>query len=268
MNEAIELNTEKMQAEVRDGIGWMIFNNPKRRNALSLDMWEAIAAILDSFQEDDSVRVVVMKGAGDKAFVSGADISQFEKNRSDAGQAERYSAVSASAREKLAGLDKPLIAMIQGFCLGGGLGITLNADIRIASENAQLGIPAARLGIAYGYESLKLLVDLVGPSHAKEILFSARRLSAAEALHIGLLNRVVPAGELEDAVCGLAAKIASNAPLSVKASKRTIGEILKDPSDRDLDAIAEFAKTCFDSQDYTEGRTAFMEKREPKFIGR
>jgi len=268
MTGKIQLNTEKMQAEVQTGIGWMIFNNPKRRNALSLEMWEAISAILDSFQQDNSVRVVVMKGAGDKAFVSGADISQFKENRNNAEQAEHYSNVSASARQKFTELDKPLIAMIQGYCLGGGLSVALNADIRIASSTAQLGVPAARLGIAYSYESLKQLVDLVGPSHTKEILFSARRLSATEALQIGLVNRVVPADELEDDVYKLAARIASNAPLSVTASKRTVCEILKNPSDRNLDALAEFVKICFDSKDYTEGRTAFMEKREPKFIGR
>lgn len=264
----MQLNTDKMIAEVRDGVGWMTFNNPARRNALSLEMWEAIAAILDSFQRDDSVRVVVMKGAGDKAFVSGADISQFKDHRSNAEQAERYSAVSSEAREKLASLDKPLIAMIRGYCLGGGLTVALNADIRIASEDSQLGIPAARLGIAYGYDSLSQLVDLIGPSFAKEIIFSARRFSAEEALRIGLVNRVLPVDKLEENVRELAAVIVSNAPLSVKASKMTIGEVLKDPGDRDFEAIDRISKICFDSQDYVEGRNAFMEKRTPKFIGR
>jgi enoyl-CoA hydratase/carnithine racemase len=264
----MKLNTEKMIAETGDGIGWMIFNNPERRNALSLEMWEAIAAILDSFQRDDAVRVVVMKGAGDKAFVSGADISQFEDQRKNAEQAERYSAMSSEARQKLASLDKPLIAMIRGYCLGGGLSVAMSADIRIASEDAQLGIPAARLGIAYGYESLEQLVNLVGPSFAKEILFSARRFSAKEALRIGLVNRVVPVDELEGTVCELADTIASNAPLSVKATKMTVAEVLKDPSARNLKAVEQIVKTCFDSQDYAEGRQAFLEKRKPKFNGR
>lgn len=268
MSTNIELKTEKMVAEIQDGIGWMIFNNPGRRNALSLEMWEAIATILDSYHANDSVRVVVMKGAGDKAFVSGADISQFDKNRSNAEQAEQYSQFVSGARQKLADLEKPLIAMIKGYCLGGGLSVALNADIRIASEDSQFGIPAARLGIAYGYESLKQLVDLVGPSYAKEIVFSARRLTASEALRIGLINHVVTVDKLEGTVCELAAAIVSNAPLSVKASKLTIKEILKDPDERDLDSINQFVKKCFNSQDYAEGRTAFMEKRKPNFVGR
>ncbi len=263
----MKLNTDKMIAESGDGIGWMIFNNPERRNALSLEMWGGITTILDSFQQDDSVRVVVMKGVGDKAFVSGADISQFKDQRKNAEQAERYTAMSAEARLKLASLDKPLIAMIRGFCLGGGLSVAMNADIRIAAEDAQLGIPAARLGIAYGFGSLEQLMNLVGPSFAKEILFSARRFSAEEALRIGLVNRVVPVDELEGAVCELANSIASNAPLSVKATKMTVAEVLKDPSDRNLDAIEQMVKTCFDSQDYTEGRQAFIEKRKPQFKG-
>lgn len=264
----MRLKTDKMIAESKNGIGWMIFNNPERRNALSLEMWEGISTILESFERDDSVRVVVMKGAGNKAFVSGADISQFDDKRSNEEQVAQYSATLSRAREHMVALDKPLIAMIRGYCLGGGLTVALNADIRVASEDSQFGIPAARLGIAYGYESMKHLVDLVGPSFAKEMVFSARRLSAKEALEIGLINRVAPADSLEMTVLELADSIASNAPLSVKASKMTIREVLKDASERDLDAVKAFVKKCFDSQDYVEGRNAFMEKRKPNFIGR
>jgi enoyl-CoA hydratase/carnithine racemase len=158
--------------------------------------------------------------------------------------------------------------MIRGYCLGGGLSVAMSADIRIASEDAKLGIPAARLGIAYGLESLEQLVNLVGPSFAKEILFSAKHFSAEEALRIGLVNRVVPVDELEGAVCELAATIASNAPLSVKATKMTVAEVLKEPSTRNLEAVEQIVKTCFDSQDYAEGRQAFIEKRKPRFNGR
>ncbi|MEE9273783.1 MAG: enoyl-CoA hydratase [bacterium] len=268
MEKAMELATDKMLAEAEEGIGWMIFNNPERRNALSLEMWEAIPQILDAFAEDGGVRVVVMKGAGDKAFVSGADISQFEERRSNAEQAAIYTAALEGAKEKLAGFPKPLIAMIRGFCLGGGLSVALNADLRIASDDAQLGIPAGRLGIAYGFDSLRQLVDLVGPSCAKDILFTARRLGAAEALRIGLLNRVVAAGALEGAVREAALTIAGNAPLSVKAAKVCIGEVVKDPAERDLAEVERLGKACFDSQDYAEGRRAFMEKRKPVFTGR
>ena len=224
----MQLLTEKMAFEVDGGIGWMIFNNPERRNALSLEMWGAIAEILDNYEADDDIRVVVMKGAGDRAFVSGADISQFAKNRSNAEQAAEYTRISEEAKQIMMGMKKPLIAMIRGYCLGGGLGIALNADIRVAADDSQFGIPAGRLGIAYGFDNLKQLVDLVGPAKAKEILFTARRIQAAKALEIGLVNEVVPVDELENYVVDMASTIANNAPLSVKASKLTIGEVVKD----------------------------------------
>lgn len=264
----MRLSTEKMAFETSAGIGWMIFNNPERRNALSLEMWGGMAEILRAFEADDAVRVVVMKGAGEKAFVSGADISQFEKNRSSAEQAAEYARVSEEARRVMEGMKKPLIAMIRGYCLGGGLGVALQADIRVASDDSQFGIPAGRLGIAYGFDGLKRIVDLVGPAKAKEIMFTARRVTAANALDIGLVNAVAPAEELEGVVKDMAAVIAGNAPLSVRASKLTIDEVAKDGADRDLAMIERLSRECFDSDDYREGRTAFMEKRKPVFTGR
>ena len=264
----MRLSTEKMAFETSAGIGWMIFNNPERRNALSLEMWGGVAEILRAFEADDAVRVVVMKGAGEKAFVSGADISQFEKNRSSAEQAAEYARVSEEARRVMEGMKKPLIAMIRGYCLGGGLGVALQADIRVASDDSQFGIPAGRLGIAYGFDGLKRLVDLVGPAKAKEIMFTARRVTAANALDIGLVNAVAPAEELEGVVKDMADVIAGNAPLSVRASKLTIDEVAKDGADRDLAMIERLSRECFDSDDYREGRTAFMEKRKPVFTGR
>lgn len=264
----MRLSTEKMAFETSAGIGWMIFNNPERRNALSLEMWGGMAEILRAFEADDAVRVVVMKGAGEKAFVSGADISQFEKNRSSAEQAAEYARVSEEARRVMEGMKKPLIAMIRGYCLGGGLGVALQADIRVASDDSQFGIPAGRLGIAYGFDGLKRLVDLVGPAKAKEIMFTARRVTAANALDIGLVNAVAPAEELEGVVKDMADVIAGNAPLSVRASKLTIDEVAKDGADRDLAMIERLSRECFDSDDYREGRTAFMEKRKPVFTGR
>ncbi len=263
----MKLNTEKMTAEKADGIGWMTFNNPARRNAMSLEMWQAVEVILDDFEGDETVRVVVMKGAGGKAFVSGADISEFKEKRANAEAAAEYASVSEGARARMATLHKPLIAMIDGFCLGGGLAIALNADMRFASEGAQFGVPAARLGIAYAFDSLRRLVTLVGPAMANEIMFTADRLNAETALRIGLINRVIPADDLEATVRELATTIVNNAPLSVNASKVTIKEILKDPEDRDMDGLADIAKACFDSADYAEGRQAFMEKRPPVFTG-
>jgi len=264
----IKLDTDKMIAEKDGAVGWVTFNNPERRNAMSLEMWSALATILDAYEADDEIRVIVMKGAGDKAFVSGADISQFEKERANADAAERYNQISNAGRQRLSNLEKPLIAMIRGFALGGGLAVAMAADLRIASADSQFGIPAARLGIAYGADGLNRLYQLVGPSAALDILFSARRLPAEEALRIGLINRIVPAAELEATVRDYAANLSINAPLSMRASKLTIRELGKPPAERDQELLKKLMQQCFDSADYTEGRQAFMEKRKPVFTGR
>jgi enoyl-CoA hydratase len=264
----MQLSTDKMQARQDGAIGWMIFNNPARRNAISLEMWEAIGQILTAYATNDSVRVVVMRGAGGKSFAAGADISQFAEQRNNAEAAERYSQISASGRQALASLDKPLIALIEGFCMGGGLGIAMHADLRIASHDSEFGIPAAKLGLGYHYSTLKPLVDLVGPSAAKLILFSGRRFKAEEALRMGLINQILARAELESAVVDLANEIATNAPLTVTAVKATVAEIVKDQADRDMAKIDRMIAACFDSQDYAEGRTAFMEKRKPRFKGK
>lgn len=260
--------SDKMLKEKTGAIGWMTFNNPERHNAVSLEMWEAAASILADFADDGDVRVIVVTGAGGKAFVSGADISEFEKERNTEEQRRAYSALSERVNEALTSMEKPVIAMINGFCLGGGLGTALTADIRIAADDAQFGIPAARMGLGYPFRGLKALVDLVGPACAKEIMFTARRFSAAEALGMGLINRVVPVAELEDTVREMASGIAQNAPLTVRASKAIIGEALKDAEARDMALCASLAEACMASEDYKEGRRAFMEKRKPAFVGR
>ena len=264
----IELDTTRMMARIDSGIGWIIFNNPARRNAVSLDMWSALATIVGRFASDPAVRVAVMAGAGDKAFVSGADISEFEKHRASADAEAEYNRISAAAQRALAGFDKPLVAMIQGYCIGGGLAVAMQADIRIASDDSQFGIPAARLGLGYGLSSVRSLVNLVGPAFAKEILFTARRFSSDEALRIGLVNRVVARADLETSVRDLAETIAGNAPLTVGAAKAAIDTALKDAGERDVAAIEARVRVCFDSDDYVEGRRAFMEKRVPAFHGR
>jgi enoyl-CoA hydratase len=258
----------KMLAAKDGGIGFITFNQPEKRNAMSVEMWQGLAEILDDFSADAAVRVVIMTGAGDKAFVSGADISQFEKQRANADAQEEYARVTSGGRSKLATFSKPLIAGIRGFCLGGGLAIAMQADLRIASEKSQFGIPAARLGIAYAFDGLRTLVQLVGPAHARMILYTGTRMGADEAARIGLINRAVPDESLADTVLDLARTIAGNAPLSVAANKLCIDNILEDPADRDLDAIARAGRACLDSADYREGRTAFMEKRQPRFQGR
>ena len=264
----IKLSTDRMIAEKDGPIGWMIFNNPERRNAVSHEMRLAIMEILDDFSHDDSVRVVVMKGAGDKAFVSGADISQFEKTRATPKDRKHYGAISQQVQDRYAALEKPLIAMIHGYCLGGGLRTALNADIRIASDDAEFGVPAGRLGIAYDFDSVRKLVEAVGQSRAKAILLTARRYSAEEALQMGLVNQVVPRAELEHAVRGVALTIADNAPLSIRASKATVAQVVKDAQDRDMARCVAMIEACFTSEDYVEGRRAFMEKRKPVFKGR
>ncbi len=264
----METGTDKILSRIKDGVAWLTINNPERRNAISLEMWERIGELAAIYDADDAVRVVVLTGAGDKAFASGADISQFEESRSNAEASERYTEMSAGAREQIGNLRKPVIAMIRGFCLGGGIALALKADLRIASTDAQFGIPAAKLGLAYGFDGLRALTNLVGPSIAKEFLFTARRFSAPEALRFGLVNRVTEASELESVVQDAARMIAENAPLTIQSAKLTINEILKDPNARDMAALDDLKRVCMDSQDYAEGRRAFMEKLKPVFFGR
>jgi enoyl-CoA hydratase len=258
----------KMLAAVEDGVGLITFNQPEKRNAMSIEMWDGLTAILDAWIDDPAVRVVVLTGAGDKAFVSGADISQFEKNRSNADAQRDYDRLTTAGRAKLGAFPKPIIARINGFCLGGGLGIAMTADIRVASASSAFGIPAAKLGIAYNFQMVGRLVSLIGQANARAMLFGGLRMDAAEALRIGLVNQVVPDAELEATVAKMARNIAGNAPLSVRGMKLVVDTVMRDPSDRDLDAVNEAIAACFNSADYIEGRTAFMEKRPPKFQGR
>jgi len=258
----------KMLADIEDGVGLITFNQPEKRNAMSVQMWQGLGDILDAFAEDDGVRVVVLTGAGSKAFVSGADISQFEKDRANANAQVEYDKLTSAGREKLANFPKPVIARIRGFCLGGGLGIAMQADIRIAAIDSEFGIPAARLGIAYGYDMVRKLVSLVGPAHARTLLYTGTRIDATEAQRIGLVNKVVSDEELSDVVVDLARTVADNAPMSIRAAKIAINEVTKMDRDRNVEAVNAAIAACFDSADYREGRTAFMQKRAPKFVGR
>jgi enoyl-CoA hydratase/carnithine racemase len=267
MMQQFEFAEGKILASIADGVGRVVFNQPEKRNAMSVNMWEGMGQALDIFGADASVRCVVLQGAGDKAFVSGADISQFDKVRSNADAQQEYDKITSAGRLKLMNYEKPVIAQIRGFCMGGGLGIAMSTDIRIASDDSQFGIPAAKLSIAYGFDMVRALVDLVGPAHAHMILMSGERFDAAEAERIGLVNKVVPVDQLEATVAKLTATLAGNAPLSLKTNKATVKAVCADRSDRDMAKIKTAMAACFDSNDYKEGRRAFMEKRKPAFTG-
>jgi enoyl-CoA hydratase/carnithine racemase len=258
----------KILQDIADGVGVITFNNPEKRNAMSLDMWEGLGQALSELRDREEVRVVVLVGAGDKAFVSGADISQFEKTRHNAQASEEYARRSAAQRAMLADYPKPTIACIRGFCLGGGMQVAMLSDIRFAAEDSQFGIPAAKLGIAYGYDGLRHLVSLVGPSWARLLMYTGMRIGSAEAQRIGLVDRVLPDGQLWEATMEIAGSISANAPLAIKAAKITIAQVLKDPAERNMAAIKEIGSACMDSEDFREGRRAFMEKRKPEFKGK
>jgi enoyl-CoA hydratase/carnithine racemase len=263
----IDSGTEKMLAHVEGGIGWMTYNNPARHNAMSYDMQIAVPRILGAFASDPDVHVIVVQGAGDKAFVSGADISEFSEKRTTVAARADYDDALAAAWASWRTVDTPIVAMIRGYCIGGGLLTAMQADIRIAADDSQFGVPAAKLGLGYAYGGVEQLMDLVGPAWTAEILFSARRLQAEEARAIGLVNRVVPVGDLEATVRELAAAIAANAPLTVQACKAAIREARKDPAHRDLESVDRMVEACFRSEDYLEGQAAFAEKRVPEFRG-
>ena len=249
-------------------IGHLVFNNPEKRNAMSLEMSLAAADVLEDFLADDAIRVIVLSGAGGKAFVSGSDISKFEQARATKEQVENYTKTGERFRSLLKNSAKPTIAMISGYCLGGGMAVALNCDLRICTEDASFGIPAAKLGIGYAADRLGQLIDLVGPAAAKDLLFTGRRCNADEALRLGIVNYVVPAADLAEFVESYAKNIAGNAPLSIIAAKRVIEEYIKDSDKRDTALCEQVVAACFASQDYVEGRRAFMEKRKPNFTGK
>jgi enoyl-CoA hydratase len=258
-----ELITRKEKA-----IGWVIFSNPTKFNAVSHDMWMALPGKIAAFDADPEVRMIVITGDGDKAFISGADISQFEKTRGSAEAQAIYNQAVVKAYEAPVNCSKPVVAKIRGICMGGGLGLASACDVRIAAEDAVFRMPAARLGLGYNFTGITRFVQLLGQANTSDIFFSARKFDATDALSMGFVNRVVPVADLDREVAAYCELIAENAPLTMAAAKFAIRQTGLDPAARDLDHAARMIEACFSSEDYREGRRAFMEKRKPNFTGK
>jgi enoyl-CoA hydratase len=261
------MTTEKMLSRSENGVGYITFNNPEKHNAVSIEMWDALVTILNDFKNNKDIRVIVLNGAGGKSFVSGADISEFDKERSSKEALLNYNKRTRIVYELLETFPKPTIAMINGYCIGGGLNLAVCCDIRICSQKSKFAMPAAKLSLGYPFSSIKRLFDIMGPGMAKHFMFTADRINADEALTCGLVQKLVPEDTLEIFVNEYALTISKNAPLTIRAMKQIGIEILKNPDDRDLELCEELASVCFDSEDYKEGRNAFMEKRPANFKG-
>jgi len=265
----LNLPSDKMIARKDGAVGHAIFNNPERHNAVSLEMWDALDVILEAFEDDADIRLVVLSGAGGKAFVSGADISKFEQERGSKEATEHYNARVKTIYERIENFAKPTIAMINGHCIGGGLNLAVCSDLRICTTNSKFAMPAAKLALGYPYHAIRRLMAAIGPAAAKQLMFTAKSIDAETAFRLGFVQDVVPAEHIEDHVSEIAATIANNAPLTVKAMKFIGTQVMEpDPAKRDFDRCDALVAACFASEDYVEGRRAFMEKRKPDFKGR
>lgn len=263
-------STPQLKSYRQGSTGWLVLNRPERRNALSAEMWRALPELIGLVAANSAVRSIALRGEGGEAFAAGADISEFAANRDDAGAARAYDAMTIEVFTALQGCAKPVLAVIKGFCIGGGLALALACDLRIASERSIFALPPARLGLAYPQAGLRQLLATVSPARAKELLFTARRVDAAEAERIGLVNTVVPAASLTAEATSLLALLDANAPLSIAAAKGMINALsgVAPAGPADDPQLATLASACFDSEDYKEGRQAFLEKRPPLFVGR
>jgi enoyl-CoA hydratase len=253
----------------KDGpVGHIIFNNPAKLNAVSLDMWDAVHGLLTGYAADAAIHVVVVSGAGGKAFVSGADISKFESERANMEAQKRYDSISTKSYDLLYNFPKPTLAKITGYCIGGGMNLAGCCDLRFCNEGARFGVPAAKLGLGYGFERVRRLSESIGLSKTLEVIYTGRQFSAQEALDMGFVQRVTADSDLEAAVAETTTFIAQNAPMTIALAKAAAREIGKPEAERNFARLDAMVKACFDSQDYVEGRRAFMEKRKPNFQGK
>jgi enoyl-CoA hydratase len=262
------MQDQKLYGRREGQVGHVVFNNPAKLNAVSLDMWDGLLDILKGYEADPEIRCVVVSGAGGKAFVSGADISKFESERANAEAQERYNTISGAGYEALYNFSKPTIAKITGYCIGGGMNLAACCDLRFCNDGARFGVPAAKLGLGYGFLRIERLSRIVGLPRAMEFLFTARQYSSKEAYEMGLVQGIAADAELDALVAGVTATISQNAPLTIALAKASAREIAKPESKQDHAKLEKMAKACFDSEDYQEGRRAFMEKRKPMFKGK
>ena len=255
-----------LQTYTQGHVGHVVFCNPKKFNAMNYDMWAALPQVMQGFVDDANVRVIVLSGAGDKAFVSGADISQFDTMRT--GDANIvYSQATEAGYAAVLDCPKPTVAQIQGICMGGGLGLALNCDVRICASNAKFRMPAGRLGLGYAFDGVKRFTEIVGVGHTADLFFSARIFDALDALAMGLVKQVVEHDALASNVLTYTDTVSQNAPLTLAAAKRALLELRKNPAQRDMALMQAMVDACFASQDYQEGRQAFAAKRAPVFKG-
>ena len=264
---AIPTTSERIVARKEGAIGWLVFNNPAKHNAISMDMAEAVPAVMRGFEDDPEIRAIVIAGAGEKAFAAGSDISGFESVRADPQKNKHYNDVNERSYNAVYECTKPTVAMIRGYCIGGGLDFATSCDVRFCSDNAVFAVPAGKLGLGYGHEGILRFGRVIGYMRARDLFLSGRRLGADEALRLGLVHRVIPLAELEAETTAYAQSIADNAPLTLAAIKRAFLEYEKDPALRDLASAQAMIDACFKSADYVEGRNAFAAKRKPQFKG-
>lgn len=268
MTEVEDYADGRLKFRYRDGVAAVTFNNPDRLNAMSYTMWQALGNIADRLATDDGVRVLTLEGAGNRAFVSGADISEFGENRSTPENTKRYGEAVARADISIGNLPFPTVALIRGYCIGGGLGIAMRCDLRLARDDAKFAITAVKLGLGYGFHGTRMLQRKLGHSVTADLLFTGRKLGAQEALAKGICDRVFEAETFETETKSVIAEIAANAPLTIRAAKASLLEMLKPEAEQDVAHINTLTANCFLSEDYQEGQKAFAEKRKPVFRGR